>query len=139
MTFIIYYRRQGGSSWIFRSTDADRFAYKLDAVEAEVKILATSSSGKRRLLLNIHSTEGNFKQAFGDPVYIPTKSGFSNKPGCRETYVAKVTVTCEEYDFVLKKFLPVGSPQTFSLAALEFGGSFQGRLQTSGGIEAEDE
>jgi len=69
------------------------------------------------------------------PISIPTPEGFSDRPGCVESHVARADV---------KAFLVnqedgrsgLIEQRTVPLCALEFGGMFQGLERTSKGFDA---
>ena len=56
--------------------------------------------------------------SFSAPLYFPNATGFSDKPGCVESYSARVVVRAYEHDVLILTAL-------LRFAALEFGGSFR--------------
>jgi hypothetical protein len=70
-----------------------------------------------RVELSINSQKPVSK-AFGKPIFIPTAIGFSNSPGCIETYTALATILIKnKKNEIIEKY-------EFPLTALEFGGAF---------------
>jgi hypothetical protein len=119
MNVIVYLRRRNGKTAVFRTTDLDSTSFSIDRTRGNVRIKAESNlrPSKQRLLVSIDAqlpTEINF----GPAISIPTAKGFSNLPGCKETYTARITVTL--FDITNKK----EEKYLFNLAALEFGGTF---------------
>jgi hypothetical protein len=124
VTFILFVRT-GGATKIFRTTGFDAFSYDLDGVRGTAKLTAYSFSGKDRVDLVIQSKSSVSGGSFGAPLYIPTAKGFSNTPGCVETYTADALLTLYEQDKSTSEYVEKGR-FTFPLTAFEFGGSFQG-------------
>jgi hypothetical protein len=91
-------------------------------------LTAFSTARDLKLSLIIKSTEPY--AAFSPPVHIPTATGFSNKPGCRESYTAVATVKLSKFNVNNGKY-DIDEVIEFRLAALEFGGSFQGKYISS--------
>jgi hypothetical protein len=60
--------------------------------------------------------------SFGSPIYVPTPTGFSNIPGCRESFTAKAFIRA--YDTSSPR-MKVTEEHEIELAALEFGGDMQ--------------
>lgn len=124
VTFILFVRT-GGTTKIFRTTGFDAFSYDLDGVLGTAKLTAHSFSGEDRVDLVIQSKSPVDGGSFGAPLYIPTAKGFSNTPGCVETYTADASLTLYERDQSTLEYVEKGC-LTFPLTAFEFGGSFQG-------------
>ena len=76
------------------------------------------TTGRHRLEVTIKSPEGSF----GPPIYVPTHSGFSCIPGCRESFTA--TANVKAYDTSSAKIV-LSEEYEIELAALEFGGNLQ--------------
>lgn len=121
----ILYLRLGQRVVVMRSTDFDDFKYQMDGVGASLEIVATSLSRQSRIAFTVRAAGAFQSDCFGDPIYIPTAHGFSNSPGCRETYTALAEASYQEFDVTVMDYVTVVS-QAFPLTALEFGGSFQG-------------
>jgi len=130
MNFIVYFRRKNGYRVIFRTTDLDIIKYRIQPTRGIVTISANSANLLRRERLEItvtaaatHSSHDSIKNLFGRPVFIPTAGGFSNSPGCLETYNAVATIDYFPGDDSEE------TPESYSipLTALEFGGSFVGK------------
>jgi hypothetical protein len=124
VTFILFVRT-GRTTKIFRTTGFDAFSYDLDGVTGTAKLTAHSFSGKDRVDLVIQSKSSVSGGSFGAPLYIPTAKGFSNTPGCVETYTADALLTLYERDKSASEYIEK-ERLTFPLTAFEFGGSFQG-------------
>ena len=134
LTFILFVRSNGRTR-IFRTTDLDKVEYDLDGVSGTVKITAQSVFGQSKAVITI-TPQGPFERAFGKPIHIPTPAGFSDAPGCRETYTAIADVACFDYDAEAGEYRPAETVR-FPLTALEFGGSFQGIRQLSKAMRRE--
>lgn len=117
--------RLNDDNYVFRTTDLDRFRYDINGVNGTVAINATSLFGLTKVSVVIAApTSVSSSVGFGEPIAIPTYSGFSSDPGARETYSAMAAVTLFRWSF--KKFAyDKVSSAIFPLSALEFGGSFQ--------------
>ena len=124
ITFILFVRI-GEKTKIFRTTGLDAFLYDVDGIVGYTRIIAHSFSKRDRVEVIIRPKSSIAKGSFGTPLYIPTANGFSNNPGCIETYTADADVTCSELDGETSEYV-VKSRTSFPLTALEFGGSFQG-------------
>ena len=124
ITFILFVRT-GEASRVFRTTGFDAFSFDLDGISGTAKLTAHSFSGKDRVDLVIKSKSSVRGGSFGAPLHIPTAGGFSNTPGCVETYTADAFLTIYERNQFSSEFIEKES-LTFPLTAFEFGGSFQG-------------
>lgn len=124
ITFILFVR-VGEKTKIFRTTGLDTFTYDVDGIIGYTKIIAYSFSKKDRVEVIIRPKSPIAKGSFGSPLHIPTANGFSNSPGCIETYTADADVICSELDGATSEYVE-HSRTAFPLTALEFGGSFQG-------------
>ena len=65
------------------------------------------------------------------PIHIPTVSGFSKEPGCKETYSATARLRCYRQVNARKDVVSILRPEyeleeelEFPMTALEFGGGF---------------
>mmetsp|Transcript_15599 Transcript_15599/g.19982 ORF Transcript_15599/g.19982 Transcript_15599/m.19982 type:complete len:483 (+) Transcript_15599:73-1521(+) len=58
------------------------------------------------------------EKEFSEPIYVPTKTGFSDCPGCIESYAANAKVRIHEHNTLVEE---IHLPHS----ALEFGGIFQ--------------
>jgi hypothetical protein len=122
MNFVIYLRHRD-QVHVFRTTDAHRILYDIEYAKGSVLIEATSLSGSDRLVLEVYSSNREMKD-FGEAIYIPTAKGFSNRPGCRETYTA--TAKAKIYNWNRRKSsYDIVDELCLDQVALEFGGSFQ--------------
>ncbi|CAM9861093.1 unnamed protein product, partial [Phaeothamnion confervicola] len=92
-SFILGYRSPG-LHWDFRTTELDRVRTTFSHARRFLRAEATSRRGERHLELEIRAPEGSF----GNPIYVPTPLGFSNRPGCIESYTATATFRCYESD-----------------------------------------
>jgi hypothetical protein len=122
LNFILYFRKNG-RVWNFGSTRLDKFKYDIDSTRGIVKIVAFSPSKNSKIKIKI-SLSKSPAIAFGKPVHIPTPIGFSNTPGCRESYSANTVVDCYERSNNENSTYICIERQTFSLTCLEFGGSY---------------
>lgn len=115
--------RSDSRDWDFRSIDMDRVEAKVFACNATVRLFAHSRQGGRRLELLITAPH----DSFSDPLYVPSSSGFGNKPGSVESFAAVATVRLFEKVGGDTKLVETSRiPQM----ALEFGGKY--RCVTSG-------
>jgi hypothetical protein len=118
------YLRRGDSQWAFRTTDVSDIRYTVNAHGGFVEVNCTSLLRNQKLHLRIQSKTPI--SGFSPRIYIPTQNGFSNTPGCVETYTACASATLFETvpgsssNLFVRKFSEV-----FELSALEFGGDFQ--------------
>ena len=122
----VVYLRRGNKINIFRTIDLDKFAYEVNPFSGMLRVTAVTLSGMTKMEITITSDPIH---SYTPPLYIPTRRGFQNSPGCRETYtaLAKVAVlqrSGEGDGYYLEEEVE------FPLTALEFGGLFQfSRLQ----------
>jgi hypothetical protein len=107
-----FLRRSSGRTAVFRTTDLDRVRYELDGIRKVARLEFASRFTRQRATLHIGAREPSFHK-----VFVPTRHGMSDAPGCEETYTAIATVTCED------GYGPKES-YAFPLTAFEFGGSF---------------
>lgn len=119
-TYILALRGQPANStatldWTFRTTDADRVSEVREACQGRLLLNATSLDGRRRAALRITAPVGTF----GDRLLVPTDGGFSDQPGCRESYDATVALVAHG------RAPGLDVEATFPRAALEFGGTWQ--------------
>ena len=96
--------------------------YAIAARSGSVQVNCTSQFHSQKLILKIKARDPIHK--FSPPIFIPTPHGFSNNPGCVETYTADATATLLENDSTTGEFYEVFT-ERFSLVALEFGGDFR--------------
>lgn len=114
-------------SWDFRTTDLDRVDDVRHPCEGTLFVNATSRDGRRRLELLLAAP----RASFGPPIMVPTHAGgFSDRPGCRESYAALAHVWAwsterggrrPERQMAAADQLRIDIP----LAVLEFGGDRQ--------------
>ena len=76
-------------------------------------------TGKHRLEVNVTAPESSF----GSPIYVPTPSGFSCLPGCRESFTARARI--KAVDESTAPEIALTEEHEVELAALEFGGDLQ--------------
>ena len=115
----VIYVRSGSERWEFRTTGGSQIKYRVSSSTGTVEVNATTPFRNQRLHMKIYSKHSS-PADFSPAIYIPTANGFSNQPGCRETYTATAEATLyDSQDKIVKKI-------RFDLSALEFGGSFQG-------------
>ena len=119
--------RSPAANWTFRTTDGDRFgdcvfSRQEGALElsARARNLRGRAAGRRELRLRVQADPD---ESFGDPIYTPSASGWTNSPGCQEAHGAEAVVT-----LVLPADDAGGETREevfrLDLAALEFGGDF---------------
>ena len=119
INWVIYIRLKD-KNWEFRSTDLTKLKYQILPKEGKVSLTAVSLFQRYKLEINILS---NFSNENSPPIYIPTPVGFSNNPGCKETYTANAQVKILEYNIQSASYEEQFN-HVFTLSALEFGGSF---------------
>lgn len=121
----VVFVRFGENRWCFRTTDFDMFRTKVDPLNGLVEVNVTSITKKLRLKLRVHGIDT--LAGFSPPLYIPTPTGFSNNPGCRETYTARAQIVVEDRYVEERSGTILFAPKCsldIPLSALEFGGSF---------------
>jgi hypothetical protein len=117
-TCVLYLRRRNGKVLVFRTTDLDVVRFTTERATGNLKLTATSLFKKQRVEVTIQ-TCGNVSLAFDARVQVPTACGFSNSPGCVETYTATATIrVTDTTDPSLQE------EYVFPLTALEYGGAF---------------
>ena len=94
------------------------YSYNVNGVTGVTEINATKLCGNEKIQITLTPADSVSSIEFGDPIHIPTKYGFTNKPGCKETYTAIVNVK-----YLIGK--DVVTTSHFKLSALEYGGTFQ--------------
>lgn len=132
LNFIIYFRKKD-KIWNFGSTQLDYVSYDIDSSKGIVKIVALSPTKDTKIKIVISITKPS-SHAFGKAVHIPTPKGFSNTPGCRESYSAKGIVHCYERS-TNNEYIEV-EQHVFPLTCLEFGGSYTsvGRITSQNNV-----
>lgn len=123
-TCILYLRRRGGGTVVVRTTDFDRVTFTTNASDGSVSLNATSLLKQCRLEMSIE-TAGDAEKAFGVTVQIPTAKGFSQYPGCKETYTAQTRI---KYTDLSSRRSSATEEYLFPLSALEYGGNFVEKL-----------
>lgn len=140
---ILYIRRKGNNrgSVVFRTTDLDQVKYDVDGTNGCIQLNATSLVRGTRVEVSIQPIGSTISQSFRALVHVPTAHGFSNTPGCRETYTAIATIRLYDSRSINRKkmsMMMMNSTDTavgnmeeyvFPLTALEYGGSFIQKLQ----------
>jgi hypothetical protein len=124
LTFILFVRK-GDKRTIFRTAALSNIRYDLNGIIGFVNITAYSLCGMDRVNLIITPKTSIAGGSFGSPLYIPTATGFTNRPGCIETYTAVTNIVSSKYDYQTKSYVESDRIE-FPSTALEFGGSFQG-------------
>ncbi len=61
--------------------------------------------------------------SFGPPIYVPTPAGFSNCPGCSESFTARARIRAIQGGE--KDKLRIVEEHWLDLCALEFGGNMR--------------
>jgi len=120
---VLYLRRKSGETVVVRTTDLDQVNYTTNAADGSITVHATSILKRFKVQLTIQS-QGIAAAAFGVKVQIPTVEGFTQDPGCKETYTALATI---KYTDTSAQNLAV-EEYSFPLSALEYGGSFLQKL-----------
>eukprot|EP01032_Pedospumella_encystans_P013663 gene13663-15716_t len=120
---VLYLRRTSGETVVVRTTDLDQVSYTTNATDGNITVLATSMLKRFKIHLTIQP-RGSAAAAFGVKVEIPTVDGFTQDPGCKETYTALATIKYTD----TSARQPVEEEYSFPLSALEYGGSFLQKL-----------
>lgn len=81
---------------------------------------AESRDGRRRLEVDVQAP----LSSFAAPVYVPTPKGFTNTPGCRDSFAASIDITAYERPAKGRDWRVVEG-ERIELGALEFGGEYQ--------------
>jgi hypothetical protein len=126
LNFVLYFRYDN-ETYIFRSTDLARFTYDINGITGVTSISSENLLGNRRIDIQLIPIDTVSSSEFGEPIYIPTAHGFSNKPGCRETYTACAVVTLKKYSEASSNYSVIKNTN-FPMTALEYGGSFQNKV-----------
>ena len=104
----------------------DECSYALNGQTGVSEINATSLAGMQQLRIKLVPMGSISSTVFGEAaIYIPTQNGFSNTPGCKETYTAIAIVECLVFNYTSSRYEQI-TTSYFPLTALEYGGSFQG-------------
>jgi len=117
--YLLGYRDASGRAWDYRTPELDSVDVNFDACAGTLSLVAKPRfnfgvEGKRgELHLNISADP----TSFSDPLYFPTTNGFSNDPGCVESYRASAKIEIIEDGNIV-------STETIELSALEFGGAY---------------
>lgn len=117
--FLAYRSRK--FAWDFRSLDLDVFRIVFDSKAGWIRIVARRVFPDRELFINMTAAPGSFS----DPLYIPTRNGWSNNPGSVESYIARASVAAYQDGSKIEVL-------EIPLAALEFGGNFRSNAQAVG-------
>ena len=91
-----------------------------DSVPRGVEPAAEHTLPTRRLALALHAPPASFSA----PIPVPTSSGFSEVPGCRESYAAVASLVASGRPSPRTAWAEVGRWEV-PLAVLEFGGTYQ--------------
>lgn len=114
--------RSDDIEWDFRTTDLDKVEkHVLSYAEGRLKVTAKSRCGKRIMEIDIHAPP----DSFGEAIFVPTHAGWSNSPGCVESYAATATLKCYKKENK-RADMQLIEEVVMPLSALEFGGLFQG-------------
>lgn len=135
----VLYLRTHNRTRVFRSTDMDRMQVRcIDHSRGEVALTAMSIKDGTKVEVAIKGSPQSWTKP-SPVIHIPTAHGFSNNPGCRETYTALATLKCyrrvnARTDLVslLRPEYELEEELEFPLTALEFGAGFLTRIIRSG-------
>ena len=127
----VLYVRSAKRTRIFRSTDLDKIkVQRIDHSRGEVALTAVSLRDGSKVEVVIKGTSA-WWVADALPIHIPTATGFSKEPGCRETYSATAKVRCFRQVNARRDVVSILRPEyeleeelEFPLTALEFGAAF---------------
>lgn len=136
----VLYLRTHNRTRIFRSTDMDRMQVRcIDHSRGEVAMTAVSIKDGGKVELTIKGSPQSWQQR-SPIIHIPTANGFSNNPGCRETYTAVASVKCyrrinarSDLVSLLRPEYELEEELEFPLTALEFGAGFLTRIIRNNG------
>ena len=103
-------------SWNFHTTlHTDVVNVNFDACAGTLSLVAHHRFSSSALRVNISADP----TSFSDPLYFPQRSvGFTNKPGCVESYRATVNIEVVENNVTMKTY-------EIKQGALEFGGEYR--------------
>ena len=143
LTWVIFVRI-GDLTQVFRTTDLDNVVYSIDPEKRRIIVEATQTltMGQRtRLHMVIEALSPPPSSAcasastggLGMHIHVPTEDGFSNDPGCRETYTAHARLVLLREGRGKREDMEwaVVAETNISLVALEFGGTFQHHFLTN--------
>ena len=127
----VLYVRTAKRTRIFRSTDLDRIkVQRIDHTRGEVALTAISPRDGSKVEVIIKGSSARWVSS-ALPIHIPTATGFSSDPGCKETYSAVAEVRCFRQVNARRDVVSILRPEyeleeevEFPLAALEFGAEF---------------
>jgi len=112
--FILGYRSRD-VQWDFRNIDLDHIDVDVNSCNTSIGLSAHSALGERKVDMFVSAP----RDTFSEPLYFPTPTGFSNDPGCVESYRAKATIEVQE------KFHGFKELAEMEQVALEFGGNYR--------------
>lgn len=112
--FLLGYRSPH-RQWDFRGIDLDPIDVKMDGCAGTLKLSARALTGGRRVEVEAAAPAGSFCE----PLFFPTATGWSNKPGSVESYTS--TATIRLFEGSSKE--PVEEVELRQVA-LEFGGTY---------------
>ena len=127
----VLYVRSAKHTRIFRSTDLDKIKVeRIDHSCGEVALTAVSPRDGSKVEVII---KGSSSWWVSDalPIHIPTATGFSRDPGCKETYSATAKIRCYRQVNARRDVVSILRPEyeleeelEFPMTALEFGAGF---------------
>lgn len=108
-------------AWDFRSLDLDSFQIRFDSKAGWIRLVARRVLPEQELFINMTAAP----RSFSEPIYVPTRNGWSNNPGSVESYIARASVVAYQGGSKIEDL-------EIPLAALEFGGNFRSNAQAVG-------
>lgn len=127
LTYIVAVRGRGGFRLDFRTTDLAQVKVTFSCEQRVVRLVARGALGYGRVDLMIRDP---LKKHDEQPVWVPTRAGFSREPGCSESFGASARIMAwgNEVKWQCHGRPPLEPPAIdceLQNAALEFGGNFQ--------------
>ena len=107
-------------AWNFRTTDLDAISHAISPCEGSLALNLTARGRTRRLALTLRAPPASFSA----PIPVPTPAGFSEVPGCRESYAAVASLVASKRPSPRAPWAELGRWEV-PLAVLEFGGTYQ--------------
>jgi len=109
----------GGLELTFRQADLDYIHLESEACAGSLRLHASSPTLPAvPPARELHATISAPPSTFSEPLYFPTTTGFSNRPGCVESYAAIASVRAYAHGTLLRTV-------QIELGALEFGGRWR--------------
>jgi hypothetical protein len=140
-TWVVAYRSET-FEWNFRPTELDSVSAEFDGCDGILNLTAVSLTRDKMLTMLVKIPPGtSVSSTFSDHLYFPTVSGFSNDPGCIESYLATAELNAytktQDSSLLWPKY-ELAETVSMEGVALEFGGDFLCQKKTHSDSQAYD-